>query len=823
MADPTPHCLVELCRAPWDGVLIPIVQRDYAQGRPEPDAAEVRERFLEALRDALDQAGAGGPTLDLDFVYGYEMEHRKRFVPIDGQQRLTTLFLLHWYLAIHDGERADFLTWASDAEGGARFNYAVRTSSDDFLRGLVQAEIDLQALLAPDPDRRNALSNTLRNEHWYFRTWQLDPTVRSCLVMLDSIHGVFGQTTGFYRRLVPPNPAITFRFLDLNRFGLGDELYIKMNARGRALTSFEVFKSEVEKYARSEPSLRGDSMGKLGLPLPAYLELQFDTTWLHLFWAALREEHRSDSQEGANWTRKLDPQMLNVLRVLAIILHPGVEETGEAAELVEKRLEELHSGVITSFNGYRKQGAVHAGWVRGTATLLDLWSGADGAEGLKTFLESSKYFDERKAFRQVREDRRRKHNESRKPRGSLTYAELIRFAAYCVYLLAGHDIGHFNDWMRVLSNLAENSPIDGGDDLRRALRGLRRLLEDSGGRVLGHLAAGGKVDGFLQQQVREERLKAQLMLHHKDWRALLERAELHTYLLGQIEFLLDFSGILGAWLPTEAITWGEQEDANYRAAFGLMLRRAEAVFGHPDGGLTELGEFRFERALLCFGDYALRPTRQSAKRSLGMNAPESQVSWKILLRADLRNDRLREQRAFLGQLFETIDPDDLPTSLDRVIAAGVADEENHDADWRQALIHQPVMLRFCRQRWLLLEWDYDAGNERSIPHVLLVAEERRGAWHGVDIWDKGIELQEAQAAGKLEPFSQVVIEAGAGSVEVPRIELWLPKKRKASYVIHHRPGRFQMFERTGGKEALVLTCDRDRLIKEVTKLAHELS
>ena len=39
--------------------------------------------------------------------------------------------------------------------------------------------------------------------------------------------------------------------MDLDQFELGEELYIKMNARGRALSSFENFKAQFEQLLDS--------------------------------------------------------------------------------------------------------------------------------------------------------------------------------------------------------------------------------------------------------------------------------------------------------------------------------------------------------------------------------------------------------------------------------------------------------------------------------------------------------------------------------------------------------------------------------------------
>ena len=70
-------------------IIIPKIQRDYAQGR---DTAEIiRKHFLHTLREAIEEK-----PITLDFIYG-DISSDGKFIPLDGQQRLTTLFLIHWY------------------------------------------------------------------------------------------------------------------------------------------------------------------------------------------------------------------------------------------------------------------------------------------------------------------------------------------------------------------------------------------------------------------------------------------------------------------------------------------------------------------------------------------------------------------------------------------------------------------------------------------------------------------------------------------------------------------------------------------------------
>lgn len=83
-------------------IRIPLIQRDYVQGREYTDEKklEKRQEFIRLLMDALKD----GKVYHVDFIYGSPVQNQKSgtgksfFIPLDGQQRLTTLFLLHWIL-----------------------------------------------------------------------------------------------------------------------------------------------------------------------------------------------------------------------------------------------------------------------------------------------------------------------------------------------------------------------------------------------------------------------------------------------------------------------------------------------------------------------------------------------------------------------------------------------------------------------------------------------------------------------------------------------------------------------------------------------------
>jgi len=215
-----------------NSIEIPIIQRDYAQGRTNKDVERIRKQFLTVLYDAL--IGNSEPV-KLDFVYGNIAD--KKLIPLDGQQRLTTLFLLHWYISKHENIGEDEIRFLS------QFTYRTRFSSSHFCENLMKSNPDFN---------QKKISEWIKDQHWFMFSWEKDPTIHSMLVMLDEIHQIFHSETNLWTKLInPDNLSISFYFLALEDMGLTDSLYIKMNSRGKPLTSFEHFKAEFEKTIKS--------------------------------------------------------------------------------------------------------------------------------------------------------------------------------------------------------------------------------------------------------------------------------------------------------------------------------------------------------------------------------------------------------------------------------------------------------------------------------------------------------------------------------------------------------------------------------------------
>lgn len=719
------------------GILIPIVQRDYAQGRR--GEGEVRDGFLDALHAALKRP-VDDPAipLDLDFVYGSRPEGTGPFLPLDGQQRLTTLLLLHWYTAMQDGEGANFRAYAWRGET-PRFSYEVRPSSEDFFAGLLEGELKLHALLPADKDRRgqslnNALSKTLCDEPWFYASWLHDPTIQSCLTMLDAIHERFAGEQGLYRLLSSrTEPRITFQFLDLDRFGLGDELYIKMNARGKSLTPFEAFKAQLEQHiARTLPDEQRTLDGRR-MSLSEYVGHQFDGVWSDLFW-----DKRAPDE--------LDSKLMNIVRSVALAAMTG---DGEDAKTVNRALGQISRDELPSFKAYLRQGFLGPEFVQTLVTLLDRLRDDDG--GVRSFLKRTDYYDERETLARVL-----RGGQTREDR--VTYTDWVVYAAWCQYLISDLPVEGLDEWIRVISNLAYNSTIEDEDAFRTALAGVRALLVDAGTRLLEHVADPSRSLPMGAQQGREERIKAQLILRDAGWRPLIEHAETHPYFEGQIEFLFAFCGILDRWIPGESCNWSDQEDERLREEFETWGVRVEALLprtGTP--GLKEPPDRLWQRALLCEGNYLLR---KGGRTSL-LRDDDRDVSWKRLLQADLKGGSRVKKRDVVRRVLARVEPGDVEGSLRRIVAAGVHGSSSGSAEWRQRLVEFQEVLEYCQNGWM----QFERGT------VFLLKKRVRWAHRELYTWHLALTLEHRVSAGEFIPFDRLVAAEANGRAEQPTMDL----------------------------------------------------
>lgn len=238
------HTLYSLCQT-YDKVEIPIIQRDYAQGRKDKD--NLRNKFVDYLISSL----ANRTPIELDFIYGEERHDVAKdgktrvttFIPIDGQQRLTTLWLLHWFMAVREGRLVEMQSVLS------KFTYETRPAAHDFCCHLISESFPHDSMMDID--------GYIKERAWFDPEWINDSSIQGMLRMLHTFAVSPILTTGdiCLDQLLEPNDMISFYFVPLHDFGQAEELYIRMNARGKILTQFENFKSEFYKILKNNPRL----------------------------------------------------------------------------------------------------------------------------------------------------------------------------------------------------------------------------------------------------------------------------------------------------------------------------------------------------------------------------------------------------------------------------------------------------------------------------------------------------------------------------------------------------------------------------------------
>lgn len=273
---------------------IPVIQRDYAQGRKSKK--DLRKSILTNIKNALDNNN----KLKLDFVYGVKEKNILNL--LDGQQRLTTLWLVHWYIALKAGklrEAAEYLN---------NFSYETRISSRNFCKSLCKPELFTAFCSKQDSKKGSKLLEYIKNQTWFYSAWLQDPTIQSMLTMLcgsaenkweDSIEHIFKETDEKYREYwekltTKEKCPIIFYYLPLAEFKLTDDLYVKMNARGEQLSDYENLKADLIKYVEDKKEDKYwqplEKELELETDLGQYLAQQFDTTWTDLFWKNRNEE-----------------------------------------------------------------------------------------------------------------------------------------------------------------------------------------------------------------------------------------------------------------------------------------------------------------------------------------------------------------------------------------------------------------------------------------------------------------------------------------------------------------------------------------------------
>ena len=434
-------------------IIIPTFQRDYAQGRAGKE--DLRKRFLNEIRNSLEN----NLELLLDFVYGTKKENV--IYPLDGQQRLTTLWVVMWYAIFMKSTEAGL----EDRKKILRnFTYETRTSSRDFIDWLCGE------FLKPNSSEeykhsKISLSDFIQKQIGFYSGWKQDPTVQSVLRMLsgtqvvnkktqkietpfeDGIEQVFnGFEEKLFDGLFINDCPIKFYHLDLLGIKQSDNLYVKMNARGEQLTSFENFKADLVGYL----SKKDDLKDFVALGNKKYILKKWDVDWTDLFW---KERGKEDGVDDLFFTF-----------IKRFLLNRYITADGEKDVMIYKMLYDEEQKEYTTFKLY--ESLINESCIDDLIAVLD-YAVLHNLKNLKAILPLLDV-KEYNFFPQYDENGNIK---------SATFQDRVMMYGICLYLQKVGNIGSFNQWLRVLSNLSYYNEIPSFKEYESRLKFINIIVD----------------------------------------------------------------------------------------------------------------------------------------------------------------------------------------------------------------------------------------------------------------------------------------------------------------------------------------------------------
>ena len=154
-------------------------------------------------------------------------------------------------------------------------------------------------------------------------------------------------------------------------------------------------------------------------------------------------------------------------------------------------------------------------------------------------------------------------------------------------------------WDRLMRNLVVNTIYNKPKDFQDSILSIDILIESYSGDIYNDVLIS-EIKGFDNQQLKEEKLKIELIKKSAEWQDFILEMESHPYLNGQIMFLLSFSGVYDKYLSSEN-EWISEIDTTYFDALKNYFDKFKKLF--TKSGLKEFDNELFRRALLAKGDY----------------------------------------------------------------------------------------------------------------------------------------------------------------------------------------------------------------------------
>ncbi len=313
-----------------------------------------------------------------------------------------------------------------------------------------------------------------------------------------------------------------------------------MNARGKALTEFENFKAKFEQHITQKKWEK-----EITNPIETFSH-KIDTDWTNLFW-----NYRNDKNV-------FDEQILNFIAGIAIQLYAQNQEifsNNEDETSVIKELEVKSKGkTVTDENVKRERIEKRIALLFNDFKSIkpEDFPTKNSFDHLKncfnlysiTNSDYHKLIPKLSLWGYVGDDKSLFSTNINTDKES-TYKQRVLFYAQTVYFLkSSYDENTFNDWMRVVRNIVENSTIDSATTFIGAISLISELSKGCES-IYDYLSKTGISSRFAEEQVKEETRKATLIINDNKFKNIIFKLEDTLFCKGSINWCLDCYGVIG--------------------------------------------------------------------------------------------------------------------------------------------------------------------------------------------------------------------------------------------------------------------------------------
>ena len=508
-------------------IIIPKIQRPYAQGRQDGICTYVRNTLLNELFANFKT----DEIFDFNFIYGIVRPSNDEYVMelLDGQQRMTTLFLLYWYIANCElTEENEEDKTIRDTLG--RFVYETRSTSTVFCHKLASYRVDLSG---------QTPSKVIRQAKWYFKSFDRDSTITAMLTMLDAIHERYINQDD--NTLHTKMSNIQFYVKSLGFFNLSEELYIKMNARGLQLSSFENFKADLTNYIsevdyppfkKLVPLYRKDSEETVEFHFNFSVKL--DSKWIDMFWRKGFENF--DASYMSFFSRFFACKY--IVSTKEIVTDRDMRQDLILREIYTDAEKRTETNEYLGFKEFESILTNHPEYVLTLNKMLDTFYQYDFKDSKKIIYEMMVPAWEKLSLEG--DDFYSNINSK------MTHIKLITFGAVIEFIEAfeSFDTEVFKQWMRIVWNVVENTNIDSLTPVSSLIRKFSAIIHSIAKRMSGeesfyYALSQWKEDSTDERENRallEEVLKASRIAENDKWLPVFEDAEKHPYFRGMVMF-----------------------------------------------------------------------------------------------------------------------------------------------------------------------------------------------------------------------------------------------------------------------------------------------